>query len=500
MTSDRARPFHTDESLTTAIDRVTRLLGHPLSCATCGSPLPDGSSPSDQFCSEQCQADWQSALATPGWPACSAAPNTDNIPEAPPVRPMNWLDPRAPRRPPRPGHVVLDEVTAFVGRFSAFPSVHCAPTLALWYAHTHIADRLYITPRLILDSAEPGSGKTRVLEVAQYLVAAPEMTVSASRAALVRLVAEGPITILFDEVDTVFNKTGGGNEDLRAILNAGYKRTARVPRYDARTRAVHRLPVYAPAALAGIAGGMPDTITTRAITIHMRRRRPDERVEPFRERLVERESRPIRAALAEWLGLVAEQVADAQPSMPDGVTDRSAEIWEPLIAIADVAGGHWPMTARKACAHFVLSHAASAESLGVELLSDLHEIFTDAKVDRMASKDILARLLTLDGSAWANLPDRPLDARRLSRQLARYGVSPVTFDAKIGKAKGYVTFATSGKQAQVGLTDAWSRYLPTVNNPETSGNAAGQAVTRNKLVDTPNPVTEHHISRRAVTP
>ena len=376
------------------------------------------------------------------------------------------------------GSDVLDQVTTFVRRFSALPSEHCAPTLALWYAHTHIADRLYVTPRLILDSAEPGSGKTRVLEVAQYLVAAPEMTFSASRAALFRMVAEGPITILFDEVDTIFGtKAGGSNEDLRALLNVGYKRSATIPRYDTKTRTVCRYPVYTPAALAGIAGGMPATITTRAITIHMRRRRADELVEPFRERTVERQARPLRVALAQWLRSVADAIADAEPSMPDGVADRSAEIWEPLLAIADAAGGRWPTTAREACRYFVLTDVPAADSLGVQLLSDVRDVFAESGADRIPTRQLLAALLTLDDAPWSSLPNGPLNARRLSREMRRYDVSPVTFDARTGKAKGYVTFSTTGKQAQVGLADAWSRYLPELNDSATSRNAAGHTVT-----------------------
>lgn len=235
--------------------------------------------------------------------------------------------------PNRSGAEVLDDVASFVARFNVFPSEYCVPTLALWYAHTHMADRFYVTPRLILDSAEPGSGKTRVLEVAQFLVSAPEMTISAKPAALFRLVQAGPITILFDEVDTIFNpKTSGNgdNDDLRAMLNAGYKRSATIPRCvgDVKAMQVKRFKVYAPAVLAGIAGGMPATITTRAITIHMRRRRPDERVDQFREKVVEREAQPIRDALITWVTAVANQVGDAEPEMPQGVTDRSAEIWE----------------------------------------------------------------------------------------------------------------------------------------------------------------------------
>ncbi|ONI72709.1 hypothetical protein ALI144C_42610 [Actinosynnema sp. ALI-1.44] len=379
----------------------------------------------------------------------------------------------------------MDNVVAFVRRFSAFPSQYCAPVLALWYAHTHIADRLYVTPRLILDSAEPGSGKTRVLEVAQYLVAAPEMTLSASRAALFRIVAEGPVTILFDEVDTIFNGKGGGNEDLRAMLNAGYKRSATIPRYDAATRTVRRYPVYTPAALAGIAGGMPATITTRAITIHMRRRRTDEYVEPFRERLVEREAPCLRTALSEWVTSVADEVVTAEPLMPHGVTDRSAEIWEPLLAIADAAGGHWPDTAREACRHFVLSPTLTDDSLGIQLLSDLRDLFTVTGLDRMPTRDILATLLALEGGPWATLPEGPLHARRLARELGRYGVGPVAFDAKIGKAKGYVSFATTGKQSQLGLADAWSRYLPDSGNSGTADNTADHVVTSDTAVTEP---------------
>ena len=187
------------------------------------------------------------------------APNRD-LPETAPIRPLTWLGPAPADAYVKPGHEVLDAVVTFVSRFSAFPNEHCAPTLALWYAHTHIADRLYVTPRLILDSAEPGSGKTRVLEVAQYLVAKPEMTISITPAAVFRMLLEGPITLLFDEIDAVFNpKTGGNNEDLRALLNAGYKRTATVARCvgDAKSMNVTLFPVYAPVALAGMPEACP---------------------------------------------------------------------------------------------------------------------------------------------------------------------------------------------------------------------------------------------------
>jgi hypothetical protein len=216
---------------------------------------------------------------------------------------------------------------------------------------------------------------------------------------------------------------------------------------------------------------MPATITTRAITIHMRRRRPDQQVEPFRERVVDQQARPIRTALTHWMAAVADLVATAEPAMPDGVTDRAAEIWEPLIAIADAAAGHWPTTAREACRHFVLTTEPRGQ-LGIRLLTEIRDLFAMAGTDRMPSRELLAHLLTGADAPWA---DRPLNARQLARRLRRYGVGPVTFSTAAGTSKGYVTFPTAGKQAQTGLADAWSRYIPANGNSETTGNAAGQS-------------------------
>ncbi|WP_245572639.1 DUF3631 domain-containing protein [Actinokineospora enzanensis] len=338
--------------------------------------------------------------------------------------------------------------------------------LALWYAHTWAADAFYITPRLILSSPEPGSGKTRVLEIAQHLTRQPEMTAGGSAAALVRMVAAGPITVLMDEVDTVFGSGGAGNEEVRGMLNLGYKRTATIPKTKgdpASGFTVERLPIFAPTALAGLAGRMPDTITTRAITIHLRRRRHDETVEPYREAKVIRQALPIREALSAWMTEIGERLVEAEPHMPAGVDDRPAEIWEPLLAIADEAGGHWPDTARAACTHFVFNQK-NTPSLGVRLLADLRALFTETRTDRMHSAEIITRLRALDDAPWSDLGGKPLDAQRLARELSSYQVAPLTFQHEGRNGKGYVTYPTTTQVEQVGLADAWARYLTATDN------------------------------------
>ncbi|MGH3807067.1 MAG: DUF3631 domain-containing protein, partial [Pseudonocardiaceae bacterium] len=162
--------------IATALTAIEAALGDR-DCRQCSHPV--GSSPSPDFCSEDCQQTWHEHQAsTP--PSVPGTAPAGSLAGTAPVWPLGWLGPPPAGAAVRAGHEVLDDVTAFVARFSVFPSEHCAPTLALWYAHTHASEQFYVTPRLILDSAEPGSGKTRVLEVAQHLVRAPKMTISAT--------------------------------------------------------------------------------------------------------------------------------------------------------------------------------------------------------------------------------------------------------------------------------------------------------------------------------
>jgi Protein of unknown function (DUF3631) len=217
---------------------------------------------------------------------------------------------------------------------------------------------------------------------------------------------------------------------------------------------IERFPVYAPAALAGIAGRMPATITTRAITIHMRRRRNDETVEGFRERRVEAESGPIRESLATWIESIAEEIGAAMPTMPDGVTDRSAEIWEPLLAVADAAGGDWPDKARKACVHFVMSANATPTSPGIRLLADIRTIFQQRECTKLSTVEILAVLHDMDEAPWGDLYGKPLNARGLATELGVYGVKVTAFKNNGATVKGYTINGING------LADAWARYLP----------------------------------------
>lgn len=158
------------------------------------------------------------------------------------------------------GEALLNEVHGFFCRFVAFPSVHAAVACTLWVAHAHAMEAWESTPRLAFLSPEPGSGKSRALEIAELLVPRPAMTVNMSPAALFRIIGgeEGLPTILLDEVDTIFGPKAKENEDLRGLLNAGWRRGAKTYRCAMHGKDVklESYEAFSAVALAGLGNPM----------------------------------------------------------------------------------------------------------------------------------------------------------------------------------------------------------------------------------------------------
>lgn len=356
------------------------------------------------------------------------------------------------------GAALLNEVETFHQRFNIFPMEAAYVAVVLWDAHAHLLDCFDSTPRLAFLSPEPGSGKSRGLEIVETLVPQPMVAVNASAAALFRAVSgpDGRPTILFDEIDTVFGPKAGDNEELRGFLNAGHRRTGVTYRCVGDSQTVTPFPSYTAVAVAGL-GSLPDTILTRSVIIRMRRRARNEKVEPFRARLHEKEGNTLRDRLATWSDQVRDRVMGAWPDMPEGVTDRPADVWEPLLAVADAAGGDWPRRARAACLQLVkASEANDKGSLGVRLLTDLRDHVLIG-VDKLPTVAIIDRLNALDDAPWADMGGRPLDNRRLSKMLGEY----MTADNEPIASRNIRTSGGVLKGFFVkDLEDAWTRYCP----------------------------------------
>lgn len=350
---------------------------------------------------------------------------------------------------------MLDELVHLLRRFVAFTNPHQPIAVALWAVHTHAISASDTSPRLAIQSAEPQSGKSRLLEVLELVVRAPIQALDVSAAALFRSIAAGPVTFLHDEIDTVFVK--GADEkkvEVRAIFNSGYRRGAVVPRVDRTSRKVELCNVYSPVALAGI-GTLPDTIQSRSIVITLRRRRRSEIVEKFRERKVRAEGDHLRGWIETWTGHFSEKLKVLEPELPDELNDRMQDCWEPLLAIADTAGGPWPKLARDAAVALSGERESQDFTLTVQLLADIRTIFDEHTVERIASKVLADRLAEIVDSEWADYHGRPITPTAVAR-LLRGHAKPKLHRVGGEVFRGYL---------RADFEDSWSRYLPDTDSP-----------------------------------
>ena len=347
------------------------------------------------------------------------------------------------------GAPILGQLHAILTKYVILPSAEATVAVALWIAATHAQPAWQHAPRLVIRAPEKRCGKSRLLDIVEGTCHAPLITVNASPAAVYRAIgADTPPTLLVDEADTIFGgKNAEANEDLRGLLNAGHQRNRPAIRWDAGARRLETIPTFAMAALAGI-GAMPDTIEDRAVVIRMRRRAPGESVAPFRHRRDRPALTDLAAQLEGWLGGHLAELERAEPPMP--LEDRAADTWEPLIAVADLAGRDWPELARHAAVALTADHdQAASVSDRIRLLADCRIAFGDANA--LPTTTLIGRLRADPEAPWSDHGPDGISARRLAVLLADYDIRSdiIRFGEPIGRVRGY---------HRGDFADAWARY------------------------------------------
>ena len=142
-------------------------------------------------------------------------------------------------------------------------------------ARVQLRSRLWVTTQ--------AAGKTRLLEIVAELARGPVRSVNMGIASIYRLLDADPNrTLILDEVDALFGTKAKAvqNEDLRALLNAGFQRGNPVWRTVGQNFTPTAFETFAPVAMAGI-GRLPDTIEDRSVVIPMRRKSPNENSNPI---------------------------------------------------------------------------------------------------------------------------------------------------------------------------------------------------------------------------
>lgn len=221
-------------------------------------------------------------------------------------------------------------------------------------------------------------------------------------------------------------------------------------------------------AIAAI-GKLPATIEDRSISINLKRRRLDEKIERLRPDRIADLQRMARRT-ARWAADCMIELAKADPQIPDALHDRAADNWRPLLAIADSAGGDWPVRAWSAALE-LSNDISDQDSIGTLLLNDIQAAFEAKNVDRMSGDELTAYLVNLDDRPWPEFKKgSPLTKTTLARQLGQYKILSGTIRLPDGRTlRGYYLSS---------FTDAFARYLPlqTVTPPQLNNNGRCDAL------------------------
>lgn len=343
---------------------------------------------------------------------------------------------------------VGETIADFIRRYVAL-SDDQATALALWVVHSHAFEAAETTPYIAISSVGPGCGKTRALEVLEMLVANPWLTGRVTGPALVRKVdAEHP-TLLLDETDALFNGAGTSQQMLRGVLNSGYRLGGKTT-YASGGKWVD-LNTYCPKAFAGI-GQLPTTLADRSIPILLKKRSAFETVERLRQRDVRVEARLPRMLAARFAAMRLERLTRARPEIPSSLDDRAADVWEPLLAIADELGGDWPQRARVAAVNLCAGRKdAGQESVAFRLLVACRDAFDAFTADRLKTVTLLGWLL--ESSEWSDMDGRALDARLMADLLRPFGVSVSKIRFGRQTLQGYMRHEFAGAWRMLGLED-----------------------------------------------
>lgn len=387
-------------------------------------------------------------LTAPG-EAESEAANSDIFAEVEP-----WAD-------PVDGADLLDDITHALARH-VIADKETLRAAALWATFTWFVDVVQVAPIANITAPEKRCGKSILLTALGKLANRPLQVSNIAPAALFRSIELWSPTLLIDEVDAFL----AAHDDARGILNAGFTRdSAIVIRCVGDDHMPTPFNVWGAKALCGI-GKIADTLADRSVPLRLRRRTPGENVESLRHSdpaLWER----LRSRLARFVQDSAGAIGKARPTQIAGLNDRANDAWEPLLAIADLVGEHWPKSARNAA---ITLHGLEGEapSVGAELLADVKAVFDDKCTSKLFSADLLEALIADEEAPWATWNrGKPMSPRQLSAKLADFGIKSKDVRQGFDVKKGYHLEQ---------FADAFGRYL-SATGPSLSADSTSPSAT-----------------------
>src|SRR5262252_305615 len=323
---------------------------------------------------------------------------------------------------PWPEHVdgaaLLDALRAGFNRYVVLPE-HADVALALWVLNTWTFESFDIAPYLSITSPTRRCGKTVLMTMLYWLCRRAKKSDSMSKPAIYRSVDSERPTLVLDEVGWVLEP----KDERQGILCGGFERNGFVEVCEAEGMVIttRLFSTFCPKAF-GLIGQLTATLTDRSVVIPMRRKMPSEKAERLRRRDSEAHAQ-LRGQCLRWANDNAAALAQVTPPALPALNDRANDLWEPLLAIADHAGGEWPERARKAALKLSGEGAAGEDNRGVELLRDARKVFNVSKEAELPTKTLIAALCADEERPWsAHSKGEPITDRQIAKLLRPFGI------------------------------------------------------------------------------
>lgn len=342
---------------------------------------------------------------------------------------------------------LLDDIANIIRQFIVCdPETVTATTL--WIAFTWLIDRVQVAPIAMITAPEMQCGKTQLLTLIGKLAHRPLLASNISPAAIFRVIEAHNPTLLIDEADSFLRE----REEARGIINSGHTRqSAHVIRVVGDDHEPKQFSTWGAKVICGI-GKQAPTLMDRSVILELRRKLSHEKVIRLRHADT-KQFDILKSKLARFSNDAGAIIEASRPALPEALNDRTQDNWEPLLAIADCAGGHWPETARSAA--LKISRKEQDEnnvSGGVMLLADIQDIFENEKtLERISTEELLKKLHEMEDRPWPEwYRGQPITARQIAKLLKSYEIAPKKMRFGYDTGRGYELEK---------FKDAFDRYL-----------------------------------------
>ena len=322
---------------------------------------------------------------------------------------------------------LMQDVSAFISRYLACTRDQLT-VLALWTLHTHCFSAANTTPYLSIFSAESRCGKSVCLQLLRLLCAEPWLAAGVPSSVVIHKITAHRPTLLLDQRETLF---GAAYSKVRGLLISGARREGTYSLAAGNQGQVCDHDVFCPKAFAGDAP-LPISLDPLCIPIFLVQRLPGGSLHKLRLHEAREAAQPLVVKLQQWAASNLDTLKIAPPlaydQFPEHLSSRYEDSVEPLLQIADLLGGPWPLQARTALDRVFDVHAEHDDIFVAPLLSDIYDLFhmeDDQTGDdhRISTGDLLEYLNNLETRPWRSWSKgAPMTARHLARLLGQAGI------------------------------------------------------------------------------